>query len=92
LAGGRVWTGAEALGRGLVDENGGYRTALARARELAGIAEDAPGVLIKIAPPRGARPAPGEPVREAADAVSSAVSELLVARVWASAPYEISDD
>jgi protease-4 len=92
LAGGRVWTGAEALQRGLVDENGGYRTALARARELAGIAEDAPGVLIKIAPPRGARPAPGEPVREAADAVSRAVSELLVARVWASAPYEISDD
>jgi protease IV len=92
LAGGRVWTGAEALERGLVDENGGYRTALARARELAGIAEDAPGVLIKIAPPRGARPAPGEPVREAADAVSSAVSELLVARVWASAPYEISGD
>lgn len=92
LAGGRVWTGAEALERGLVDENGGYRTALARARELAGIAEDAPGVLIKIAPPRGARPAPGEPVREAADAVSRAVSELLVARVWASAPYEISDD
>ena len=92
LAGGRVWTGAEALERGLVDENGGYRTALARARELAGIAEDAPGVLIKIAPPRGARPGPGEPVREAADAVSSAVSELLVARVWASAPYEISDD
>ena len=92
LAGGRVWTGAEALERGLVDENGGYRTALARARELAGIAEDAPGVLIKIAPPRGARPAPGEPVREAADAVSRAVSELLVARVWASAPYEMSDD
>ena len=92
LAGGRVWTGAEALERGLVDENGGYRTALARARELAGIAEDAPGVLIKIAPPRGARPAPGEPVREAADAVTRAVSELLVARVWASAPYEMSDD
>src|ERR671921_2012969 len=92
LAGGRVWTGAEALERGLVDENGGYPTALARARELAGITEDAPGVLIKIAPPKGARPAPGEPVQEAADAVSRAVSELLVARVWASAPYEISDD
>ena len=92
LAGGRVWTGAEALERGLVDENGGYRTALARARELAGITEDGPGVLMKISPPRGARPAPGEPVREAVDAVSGAVSGLLVVRVWASVPYEISDD
>jgi protease-4 len=92
LAGGRVWTGAEALEWGLVDENGGYRTALARARELAGITEDGPGVLMKISPPRGARPAPGEPVREAVGAVGGAVSELLVARVWASAPYEISDD
>src|SRR5918994_2346171 len=59
LAGGRVWTGAEALERGLVDENGGHRTAPPRGRERARIAEDAPGVLIKIAPPRGARPAPG---------------------------------
>ena len=92
LAGGRVWTGAEALERGLVDENGGFRTALDRARELAGITEEAPGVLVKISPPRGARPAPGEPVRETVDAVSGAISEHLVTRVWASAPYEISDD
>jgi protease-4 len=92
LAGGRVWTGAEALERGLVDENGGFRTALERARELAGITRDTSGVLVKISPPRGARPAPGEPVREAVDVVSGAISELLVNRVWALAPYEISDD
>src|SRR5918998_2757839 len=92
LAGGRVWTGTEALEKGLVDENGGFRTALERARELAGITEDAPGVLVKFAPPRGTRPAPGEPVREAVEDVRGAVSELLAARVWAVAPYEISDD
>ena len=92
LAGGRVWTGAEALEKGLVDENGGFRTALERARELAGITEDAPGVLVKFAPPRGTRPAPGEPLREAVEDVRGAVSELLAARVWAVAPYEISDD
>ena len=40
LVGGRVWTGAEALEKGLADENGGFRTALERAREL-GITEDA---------------------------------------------------
>src|SRR5918998_4467753 len=92
LAGGRVWTGTEALGKGLVDENGGFRTALERARELAGITEDTTGVLVRISPSRGNRPTPGEPVREAVDAVHGAVSELLAARVWAVAPYEISDD
>jgi protease-4 len=92
LAGGRVWTGAEALERGLVDENGGFRTALERVRGLAGITEDTPGVLVKISPPRGTRPAPGESVREAVEDVRGAVSELLAARVWAVAPYEISDD
>ena len=92
LAGGRVWTGTEALEKGLVDENGGFRTALERARQLAGITEDTTGGLVKISPPRGNRPAPGEPVREAVDTVHGAVSELLAARVWAVAPYEISDD
>src|SRR5918999_565431 len=51
-AGGRVWTGAEALERGLVDENGGFPTALARGRGLAGITEDGPGVLMENSAPR----------------------------------------
>lgn len=38
---GRVWTGADALARGLVDELGGYPEALAAARRLAGVAPDA---------------------------------------------------
>ena len=37
IARGRVWTGRQALGVGLVDELGGFRTALDRAKELAGI-------------------------------------------------------
>ena len=40
VARGRVWTGADALERGLVDELGGLRTAIARAKALAGIDED----------------------------------------------------
>ena len=94
LAGGRVWTGAEALERGLVDENGGFRTALDKARHLAGI-PNGPGVLARIQPPGGSRPTPGEPVREAIDIVEAmrdAFSKLGTARVWALAPYEISDD
>jgi len=40
VAQGRVWTGADALGHGLVDRLGGLETALAAAKEKAGIAKD----------------------------------------------------
>jgi protease-4 len=40
IARGRVWTGADALERGLVDELGGLRTAIARAKVLAGLDPD----------------------------------------------------
>ncbi len=40
LARGRVWTGAQALELGLVDEIGGYSEAMAAARRLAGISPD----------------------------------------------------
>ncbi len=40
VARGRVWTGADACDRGLVDELGGFRTALRRAKILAGLDED----------------------------------------------------
>ena len=41
LARGRVWTGSDAFDRGLVDELGGLRTAVRRAKLLAGIKVDA---------------------------------------------------
>jgi protease-4 len=41
IAGGRVWTGQQALERHLVDHLGGFTVAVARARALAGIAENA---------------------------------------------------
>ena len=37
VGGGRVWTGRQAMDRGLVDELGGLDRALAKARELAGL-------------------------------------------------------
>lgn len=92
VAAGRVWTGAEALRRELVDDVGGFRTALEKTRELAGISDDTPEVLAKISPPGNARPTPGEPVRETIDALRDAFSELAAVRVWALAAYEISDD
>jgi protease IV len=41
IARGRVWTGADAKERGLVDELGGLRTAITRAKVLAGLKPDA---------------------------------------------------
>ncbi|MCV7214402.1 signal peptide peptidase SppA [Mycobacterium crocinum] len=46
VAQGRVWTGADALERGLVDELGGLRTAVRRAKVLAGIDADTKAELV----------------------------------------------
>ncbi|MFZ0906017.1 MAG: signal peptide peptidase SppA [Mycobacterium sp.] len=46
VARGRVWTGADALEHGLVDELGGLRTAVRRAKVLAGFDEDAKARLV----------------------------------------------
>ncbi len=46
LAGGRVWTGAQAVENGLVDELGGFRTALDRALEFASLPDDTPVALV----------------------------------------------
>jgi protease-4 len=59
VARGRVWTGADAATRGLVDHLGGMRTALRIAREKAGLPDDAPvrpavsvPPLARLKPPR----------------------------------------
>jgi protease-4 len=46
VARGRIWTGADALDHGLVDELGGLRAAMRRAKVLAGLDEDAKVRLI----------------------------------------------
>lgn len=75
VARGRVWTGADARERGLVDELGGLRTALRRAKALAGLDEDAdvrlvdyPGSsLLDIVRPR----ASSQPAASLPDAVAA---------------------
>lgn len=49
---GRVWTGAQAREKGLVDELGGLRVAVRRAKELAGIDPDADVELVVYPQPR----------------------------------------
>lgn len=48
VARGRVWTGADAIERGLVDELGGLRTAVRRAKEHAGLDADADVELVAL--------------------------------------------
>ncbi|MBA2534000.1 MAG: signal peptide peptidase SppA, partial [Rubrobacter sp.] len=95
IAGGRVWTGSEALELRLIDEVGGFREALRKARELGGIERDVPEALVKVNPPRGGRPSPGEPAQAALEAIGEtwrALSELRAGGSLALAPYEISED
>ncbi len=55
VGGGRVWTGLQAKEHGLVDELGDLRAALKKARELAGLPDDAP--LVRVGGKGGALPA-----------------------------------
>ena len=78
VARGRVWTGADALEKGLVDELGGLRTAINRAKVLAGHDEDDD---VRIASYPGSsfldflRPKPSS--QPAAASLSQAVAALL---------------
>ena len=94
LAGGRVWSGVEALERGLVDGTGGFREALAKACELGGIQAAGTDVLMKVPAPRAGRPAPGTPAEAVGELVEAVRREMsgLSGGVWAMGPYKISDD
>lgn len=50
VGGGRVWTGQQALENGLVDQLGDLRAALDKARELAGLPDHAPAVVMQDKP------------------------------------------
>ena len=59
IAQGKVWTGRQALERGLVDELGGVEAGLKKARELAGLAATAP--LREVRGPRRFMPPLAQP-------------------------------
>ena len=95
IAGGRVWSGAEALDLGIVDGVGGFREAFRRACELGGVGEGRPpDVLVRVPVPRTGRPAPGEPAQVVEEVLEGARRELLeiAGRAWAIGPYGFSDD
>ena len=82
VARGRVWTGADAAERGLVDELGGLRTAIRRAKVLAGVDPD-DKVNVKNLPGASLRDVlrPKPSSQPAAASLPDAVGALLVAAV-----------
>ncbi len=81
IARGRVWTGRQALERGLVDELGDFSTAVRRARELAAIPADAGVMTVTVRPPR-ATAVPSAP-RALAGAIGAAAGAAGVAEAIA---------
>ncbi len=86
VARGRVWTGADALERGLVDELGGLRTAVRRAKVLAGLDADAevrlagyPGSSMRdfLRPRASSQPAAASLPAVAAGLIGSALGDML---------------
>ena len=84
VARGRVWTGADALARGLVDELGGVETATAIARRRAGLPETAPvRVYPRVRPVDRIRP-PGSSDSRNAGATTVPAGGLLTGKLIAS--------
>jgi protease-4 len=80
IARGRIWSGTDALANGLVDELGDIETGIARAKEMAGLAKDAPVWEVE---------APHEPVLPAAaDAASllALATPILREKSWTILP------
>ncbi len=85
--GGRVWTGAQALERGLVDELGDLHAALAKAKTLANLPDETPVAVIGKAPPLppqlAANPAAAlDYLRANAQAVGGGTPLLLLPVEW----------
>jgi protease-4 len=93
VARGRVWTGAQANEIGLVDELGGFETALVRAKELAGLDVEQEYTLAQVRPPRHTLfppPFSGETERDSGPgAMLDAAWSLARERIWALAPWTV---
>ena len=96
VARGRVWTGAQALEVGLVDQLGDFETALAAAKELAGLEPEREYTVVQVRPPRHERPphpfprsAEGEALTAGLGALLDMLRDLAREPVWALAPWAV---
>ena len=87
LARGRVWTGRQALERGLVDRLGGFEVALEEARQLLGLDSDAWVPTVTIEPPRTFQLPTVPPTP--AEAFLAVVGALARERAWALPPWMV---
>jgi len=91
IARGRVWTGTQAVEIGLVDELGGFKTALDAAKQLAKLDLEKDYTVVQISPPgQEMLPLPF-PIDGDTDwaALESMLRDLARERVWALAPWII---
>ena len=92
LSGGRVWTGAMAQERGLVDDLGDFTLAVDKARELAGLPAEHRVGAAAIQPPRKfvlpARATAGAMLSLGFDAMRALRRQLHGSRVWALLPWQ----
>ena len=90
IARGRVWTGVQAHEIGLVDELGDFETALALAKDLAGLKPEREYTVVPVRAGRQTVLPPPFPSGEAAWwGVVEALQSLARERVWALAPWSI---
>lgn len=90
VARGRVWTGAQAREVGLVDELGDFETALAMAKELAGLKPGREYTIVPLRPGRRELLPPPFPAGDGDPAAwFSALRGLARERVWALAPWVV---
>lgn len=96
IARGRVWTGAQAREIGLVDELGDFETALAVAKELAGLQPERDYTVVQVRPPRRELLPRPFPLAEERGGLAIGLGVLLDAlqglareRAWALAPWMV---
>jgi protease-4 len=90
IARGRVWTGRQALERGLVDELGDFQTAVDKARSLAGLDVRRYVPVVSLGPgKRYTLPMPFNGQGAWPDALLQGLSPLLHERIFALLPWDI---
>jgi protease-4 len=91
IAGGRVWSGAEALDLGLVDDLGGFPAAVARARALAGLPPDPRAPVLLLRGGRGDAPPPPFPAAPPPNPLPALAAEALRTRTLAALPWVLRE-